>query len=120
MNVQTEQRHYLRYQIFDYTAVLVPGVVEPISAMLVDIGLGGAQLRSQVRFPDETHITMRLANEEGELIELRGEVRHCTEMGESGLFGSGIRFLPQDHSERMALASFVHGVFKRQRDRLVS
>jgi c-di-GMP-binding flagellar brake protein YcgR len=120
LNAYPEQRRYLRYQIFDYTSVFVPEQSEPLAAMLVDIGLGGAQLRSKVALPDGATIKMRIGNFDGSPIDLAGEVRHCCRVPDSELYGTGVRFAPSNHEERVALAEFVHGVFQRQRERLVN
>ncbi len=118
MTAYPDQRRFLRYQIFDYTAITLDDTTETFHAMLVDIGLGGAQLRSKLPLADGASIRMRIGRNEGEPLEIRGEVRHCSAVPESDLFGSGIRFTPSTHAERVALAEFVHDVFQRQRDRL--
>ena len=119
MTAYPDQRRFLRYQIFDYTAITLEDTTETFHAMLVDIGLGGAQLRSKLPLQDGASILMRIGRNEGEPLEIRGEVRHCMAVPDSDLFGSGIRFTPSTHAERVALAEFVHDVFQRQRDRLI-
>lgn len=118
LNVNSEQRQYLRYQILDYASVFLPGSAEPVPAMLTDIGLGGAQVRSQLPMPVEGRITIRLAGGSGKAVDLPAEVRHCTQVEGTSLYGSGVRFMPKTHAQKMALAEFVHAVFQRQSDRL--
>lgn len=87
---------------------------EPFRAMVVDIGLGGAQLRTKECLPVGTVCTLELGTVSGKPLELQGEVRFSVPIPNSELYASGFRFLPQTHDERAAVAAYVHGVFAQQ------
>ncbi|MBS1717198.1 MAG: PilZ domain-containing protein [Armatimonadetes bacterium] len=113
-----DQRRYIRYELLDYALVHVKGAANPIRAIIVDIGLGGLQLRSRDPIPVGQIVEIRMGNVENEPVAIRGEVRHSQQVPASDLVASGIRFVPSNHEERRAVAEYVHQVFQRQADLL--
>lgn len=119
MTVPNDQRRYLRYEIFDYALVHVDDEAEPLHGMVVDIGLGGLQIRLKNDLPYGSILRVKIGRMEGEPLELRGEVRHSAPVPDSDLFAVGMRFVPVTHDERIAIAEFVHEIFQRQREKLL-
>ena len=116
-NKTSDKRRFLRYEVLDYAAV-VDGV-DSTNAVIVDIGLGGLQLRSKTALPVGHKVSINIGRLHKAPLELAGEVRHTSKMDDSDLFASGIRFVPETHEERLAIAEYVHGVFQRQCDKLL-
>ncbi len=114
----SDKRRFLRYEMLDYALAYVDGQ-EPIKAVIVDIGLGGLQLRSKELLPVGNICKIHIGNLQGEPLVLSGEVRHCSQVEDSDLIATGIRFCPENHKERLAIAEYVHGVFQRQCDKLL-
>ncbi len=112
-------RRYLRYEILDYALVQPTDAPQPINAVIVNIGLGGAQLRSKQPLPLGQICKLKVGRNGDRLLELRGEVRHCSALEDSDLYASGFQFVPDNHRERMDIAEYVHEVFQRQCDRLI-
>jgi len=104
--------------MLDYALVFAGGD-EPVTAVIVDIGLGGLQLRSKSSFPLGSHCRIQIGTIQGESLILAGEVRHSGALDNSELVATGIRFCPDTHEERLAIAEYVHGVFQRQCDKLL-
>lgn len=117
--VKPDKRRYLRYEILDYAVVKFDGLTDGINTVIADISLGGVQLRSKAPLPVGEQCTIRVGCGEGAPLGLRAEVRHCKTMDESGLFTSGLRFIPENHADRMAIAEYVHAIFQRQCDNLL-
>jgi hypothetical protein len=80
--------------------------------MLVDIGLGGVQLRSKVPLPVDEPLTISIGQSKVGPLTVPGVVKHCTlsTEGES-LYIAGFKFRPEGHEDRTAIAKFVHDVF---------
>ena len=113
--VSVDKRRYARFEILECALVYPDGNREPVRAVVVDIGLGGIQLRSRELLPvDQTCHLMIGGGEEGTTISLKGEVRYSHPVEGSELVASGFRFLPSTHEERLAVAEYVHSVFARQ------
>lgn len=87
---------------------------EPHRAMLVDIGLGGVQLRSKELLPTNVDLNLRLGQDGKAPLDLKGKIRYCYPDDEDGMYVSGFKFAPETHEERVAIAQFVHGVFQKQ------
>ncbi len=114
----SDKRKFLRYEVLDY-AVVNDGLATTINAVIVDIGLGGLQLRSKHNLPIGSRIRLQIGRLHQEPINLLGEVRHTSEVENSDLVAAGIRFCPETHEDRLAIAEYVHGVFQRQCDKLL-
>lgn len=117
--VRPDKRRYLRYEILDYAVVAIPGESQGVNTVIADISLGGVQLRSKEALPVGSICVIRVGSSEGEPIGLRAEVRHSTPMEDSELYTSGMRFMPETHGDRLAIAEYVHAIFQRQCDNLL-
>lgn len=92
---------------------------EPFRATVVDIGLGGVQLRSTTKLPVEEKLTLHIGQDDAQPLHLHGMVRYSN-LTDGGSFASGFKFLPESHQERVMIAEFVHSVFQRQWELLAS
>jgi hypothetical protein len=104
--------------MLDYALAHVPGI-EAVKAVIVDIGLGGMQLRSKDMLPVGAFCKIHIGRQDAEPLVIAGEVRHSSEIPDSELIATGVRFCPETHEERLAIAEYVHGVFQRQCDKLL-
>jgi c-di-GMP-binding flagellar brake protein YcgR len=113
-------RRYARFEMLEYALVFFQNEEEAVRAVIVDIGLGGLQIRTRNLLPIGESCIIQVAVDDGDPLELRGEVRHSTQVADSEIYASGFRFVPETHEERMAIANYVHAVFLRQGERAVS
>lgn len=107
-------RRFARFPLLEYAVVHLENGSDPFRAMVVDIGLGGAQLRSKEKLPVGAMCNIEMGQEEGATLSLRGEVRFSVPIPHSDLHASGFKFLPENHQERAAVAAFVHQIFQAQ------
>ena len=117
--IRPDKRRYLRYEILDYAVVQLESERTFVNTVIADISLGGLQLRSKEPFPLGAMCTVRVGFGDGEPMGLRAEVRHSVPLDDSDLFVTGMRFVPESHSDRMAIAEYVHAIFQRQCDNLL-
>lgn len=112
-NYGPDQRVFPRFDYLECAVVHIPGE-ESIQAMMVDIGLGGVQLRSKKPLPVGTPLTISIGKDKGGPINMPGILRHCTLSTEGEhIYIAGFKFTPQTHEERAVIAKFVHEVFTR-------
>lgn len=116
--MEADKRRYVRYEILDYATIEVEEPQSVFHAVIVDIGLGGLQLRTKAPLPVGCVARIRAANSEGAVLVLRSEIRHSMMLPDSDLFASGVRFVPETHDQRVMIAEYVHGIFQRQCDLL--
>lgn len=120
MSEKKDQRVHSRFEYVE-CAMVYDGVdAEPYRAMLVDIGLGGVQLRSKEVLPLSKPVELKIGQNGKAPLAVRGVVRYCHPCEDDGMFVSGFKFAPESHEERMAIAEYVHGVFQRQWQALAS
>lgn len=95
------------------------GSPEPFRAMIVDIGIGGVQLRSKESLPVNETLKVHIGQDGKKPLQLPGFIRYChlSEEGES-IFISGFKFTPTTHAERATVAEYVHDVFMNQWSKL--
>ena len=118
-SIGPDKRRYLRYEILDYAVLKLDTDDSQVNTVIVDISLGGLQVRSRDPLPPGAFCTIRVGCGEMAPIGLRGEIRHCKAVEDSDLFTTGVRFMPEDHEDRMAIAEYVHAIFQRQCDNLL-
>lgn len=116
---QSDGRRFERFELLDYAMVNPAGGGEPFRSVIVDIGLGGLQLRSKLQLPVGETCELEIGRQNAEPLVIQGEVRYSRVSDESGLYSSGFKFLPKTHEERAAIAEYVHSVFVRQGDHIV-
>jgi hypothetical protein len=107
-----ERRRYLRYETLDVSTVHLADAW--VSAVIIDVGLGGLQMRTRSPLPTGFSCDVFVGRQAGSPITLRCELRHCQKVTDSELYSVGVRFVPSSHADRLAIAEYVHGVFQRQ------
>lgn len=109
-----DNRRYLRYEVLHF-ATVYPEAADPCYCVVIDIGLGGLQYRTRDALAIGVAVSVSIGrSDDVPPLVVRAEVRHCQAINDSELFAVGLRFLPGDQTERMAIASHVHDVFRRQ------
>jgi len=111
-----DQRRHVRYELVDFALLESPSTQEPIRCVVVDVSLGGIQVRSKIGLPVGEQCTLHIAQLGAKPLKVRGEVRHIENIKGSELIGTGLRFLPETHEDRVAIMEYVHGVFLRRSD----
>jgi c-di-GMP-binding flagellar brake protein YcgR len=118
---EDQARRHLRLEILEYALVCTPHDRRPVHAIVVDIGLGGIQLRSRSVLPvgDLCRLEIGRGSSE-EPVVVHAEVRHSGSTAASGLYASGLRFRPLCDAERWGVAELIQQVFNRRKEMLAS
>lgn len=104
------RREHERYEAFECTIVQRVRNATTSRGMIVDVSLGGVQMRSREEFVLGDIVRVKIGRDHGTSITLRGEVRYSKFMADSELYASGVRFAPESHEERLALANYLNGI----------
>ncbi len=113
MSQHNDFRFYARFEYVECAMVYESELSEPFRAMLVDIGLGGVQLRSKEHLPVEQPLFLSIGQDGKAPLRVNGKVRY-SHLDEDGMYVSGFKFAPESHEERVGIAEYVHSVFQRQ------
>ena len=119
MEIKSDQRRYARFEILDYATVTGGSAGASDTAMVVDVGLGGLQLRWKNPGEVGDAIVISIGRNGAEPLDIQVQVTNKRQI-EADLWAVGCRFLPGSHEQRVAVAEYVHNVFQRQGERLVS
>src|SRR5690349_16916002 len=115
-NKGRDQRRHVRYELVDFALLESTSADEPVRCVVVDVSLGGIQVRSKIPLPVGDVCTMHVAQLGAKPLKVRGEVRHIEAIKGSELISIGLRFVPETHEDRVAIMEYVHGVFLRRAD----
>jgi len=113
-------RRYARFDLFEYAMVESPSHGEMIRAVVVDISLGGLQIRCREHLPVGEQVGVKVGQTEAQPLHLKAEVRYCVPIEGSDINAVGLRFMATTHEERLQIANYVHSVFLRQGEALTS
>lgn len=121
MNKQNEDgRRFSRFETLEYALLTSEGVDEPLPAVIVDISLGGLQLRTRVPLEPGDEYLMQIGQGGEHPIMTAVEVRYSAKIPHTGLHSVGVRFLPGHSEQRMRLVHYIHDAFARQGDQLMA
>ncbi|MCG9895301.1 MAG: PilZ domain-containing protein [Fimbriimonadaceae bacterium] len=121
MNQITEtrdRRGASRFELLEY-AIVRSNHVDEARSVVVDVSLGGLQLRSRHSFEAGTEVVVLIGRLGQDPIRIRGEVRYSVPLEGSDLTGTGVKVLPSSTRDRVAWADFVHANFRRTKDLLI-
>ena len=109
-----DQRRHVRYELIEFALLEADSVPDPIRCIIVDVSLGGLQIRSKCDLPVGVVCFLNISPLDRKPIRMRGEVRHSGPVEGTELVGSGFRFLPESQEERVAIMEYVHNAFLRR------
>ena len=113
-----ENRRYKRWEIFEYAIVKSDTNPNPDPAVIVDLSLGGVQLRSRMPYSSGETCTVIITRDGIEPLEVAAEIRHSTQVEGSDLYATGVRFTPITVEQRVALVNYIHERFQADMERL--
>jgi c-di-GMP-binding flagellar brake protein YcgR len=115
-----ELRNHARFELFEYAMVYPEGTYEPKRSVIVDISIGGAQVRSRYTFEAGSSVILNIAQPgEEDPVQVHAEVRYCNLIPDSDLYAVGFRFTPTSQAEREHIVTYVHEFFKLQGEMLL-
>lgn len=120
MSTSEEIRRYGRFNTLEYALLHTEAGDDPLPAVIVDISLGGLQLRTRVPLESGDEYMMQIGQGTATPITTAVEVRYSTKIPHTGLHSVGVKFVPGHSEERMRLVQYIHGAFERQQEQMAS
>ena len=114
---KTDKRQHARFELLEYVLMGGPDgktAGQPERAVVVDVSLGGLQVRSRSSFEEGSMLRLTVGRAGDEPIVVVGEVRYSIPVEDSDLFATGFRVRPEDRAQRIAWVDYVHAVFQNQ------
>ena len=102
------RRDHDRHEILECALISRPSSNESFRAIIVDVSLGGLQVRSQSPVLTGERLTVKIGRDQGSPMFLHADVRYSRLHPDSGLYASGLKFRPESHEERLAIAKYLN------------
>jgi len=115
-----DMRLYARFELGETALLKSESNDGGFDIEIVDIGLGGVQLRSDKKLPVEVPTTIHIQRDPKTLLVLHGHVRYSNLCDGEKVYVSGYKFSPENMQERVIIAEFVREVFENQWQELAS
>ena len=119
MTSPSDRRNFARFEILDYAMISLLAEESAIRSVVVDVSLGGCQIRSRETFVPGTTYILNIGRGTNEPIAIHAVARYCKLMDDCDLYATGFQFQSATASERIAWAEYVHEVFKEQGEMLL-
>lgn len=116
---ESERRAFSRLQVLEYANISKPSENKPIRSIVVDVSLGGLQLRSKEQFKPGSQYWLVLGRNGRKQFRISAEARYCVAVEESDLFSTGFKCQPTNDAERIDWVDFVHDVFRESGETLL-
>lgn len=102
----------------EYALIFTDECHEPMRSVVVDVGLGGLQVLARKQYPVGGACSVQIGKADGSRLIVPGQVRFSNPMNGSGLFQTGLKFVPETPEQRSEVVEYVHRIFQRQADLL--
>ncbi|MBS1708633.1 MAG: PilZ domain-containing protein [Armatimonadetes bacterium] len=116
---QSDRRNFARFEILDYAMVNKVADESTVRSVVVDVSLGGCQIRSREQFEPGTKYVLSIGRGNNSPVSIQAEARYSKLMEDCDLYATGFKFSSGTEAERMAWAEYVHEVFKEQGEMLL-
>lgn len=119
---RTDKRQHARFEILDYALMhsISDGVPDGTRAIIVDVSLGGFQLRSKTKFEAQSLYHLVIGRCEDTPINVTAEARYSVNVEGTDLYATGFKVRPEDNTQRIDWVEYVHAVFQSQGESLTS
>ncbi len=117
-----DRREHSRLVLLEYARIKAAnesGQHEEASSVLVDVSLGGLQVRSRKQYEQGSIVSVTIGRGDIKPIELNAEVRYSLPIAKSDLFATGLKFRDNSREQTEDWVNFVHAIFKEQGEALL-
>ncbi len=116
---RSDLRRHTRFELFEYAFIHVEGDPQSKRSVLVDVSIGGAQVRTRDQIEVGSTASLQITDGSGEPISVSSEVRYSYAIDGTDLYAIGFRFSPANPEEKAKIVRYVHDFFKAQGELLL-
>lgn len=114
------KRSSARCTLLEYAAINVGDASLMLRSVVVDISLGGLQVRSHEEFAVGLVCSLNIGRLHSTPLEIDAEVRYCRPIEGTSLYATGFRVLPRTEEQKAEWGRFVHSAFVERSDSLTA
>lgn len=116
-----DKREHARFELLEYALLgskKAEAASPPQRAVVVDVSLGGLQIRSRSAFDEGALMRLTVGRAGDEPVAVVAEVRYSIPVEDSDLYATGFRVRPENREQRIEWVDYVHAVFQSQGEML--
>jgi hypothetical protein len=114
----SDRREHQRFVMLEFARLKI-GEIEETSSVLVDVSLGGMQVRSRYQYQAGAIVSVTVGRGDIEPVTVQAEIRYSLPIKKSDLFATGLRIVASDSEKTRQWVAYVHEVFKQQGESLL-
>ena len=114
-----DKRQHARFDLLEYALIQQGAKTETVRSVVIDVSLGGLQIRSRYQFDAGASYDLRIGRVSNEPLQIQAEVRYCIPIEGTDLYATGFRCIPENTKQRTEWVDYVHAVFQSQGEYLV-
>ena len=117
---KSDKRQHARFELLDYALMTGDKAPQPEAqrAIIVDVSLGGLQIRSRMKFTHGDIFRLTVGRADQSPVVVAAEVRYSIPVEDSDLFATGFKVRPENNEQRINWVDYVHTVFQSQGETL--
>lgn len=112
-------RKHARFELLEYAIVFEKESGEGFRSVVIDVSLGGLQVRSRHQFPTGVNYSLSIGRAEADPLVIEASARYCVPIDDTDLYATGFRCVPASTAQRNQWVDYVHHIFQIQGEHLV-
>jgi len=113
-----DTRQHARFELLEYAIIVDRKTQESIRSVIIDVSLGGLQVRSRHLFHAGTDCILNIGRADSDPLVVEAEARYCVQIDGTDLYATGFRCMPTE-AQRVQWVDYVHAIFLSQGEYLV-
>jgi hypothetical protein len=115
----SDRRSTARFSMLEYA--LIKGIQDDaqVRSVIIDVSLGGLQVRSREKFLDGGKVTLAIGRLEASPLSVSAVVKYSRPLPDTDLFSTGLSVVPTSPEERIHWADYVHAIFQLRAEELI-
>ena len=112
-------RKHARFELLEYAIIIDQTTQESVRSVVIDVSLGGLQVRSRHNFPMGANYRLSIGRADSDPLVVEAEARYCVPIENTDLYATGFRCSPTTSVQRIQWVDYVHSIFQSQGEHLV-
>lgn len=114
-----DKRQHARFELLEYAIVQRPDKRETLRSVVIDVSLGGLQVRSRHQFDAGQVYILNIGRSDAAPLQITAEARYSVAIEETDLYATGFKCQPNSPTEKVDWVDYVHAIFRAQGESLV-
>lgn len=114
-----DKRQHARFELLEYAIVQRPEAREVLRSVVIDVSLGGLQVRSRHQFDAGQTYILSIGRSDAAPLQITAEARYSKPIEDTDLYATGFKCSPSSSNEKVDWVDYVHAIFRAQGESLV-